>query len=103
MEKIKYKDFIGSIEFCKESNCFFGKILNISDLVSYESESLEFIEESFKKAVDDYLETCKELKKEPNKIYKEMMDSILNKFDKGKLQFSNLEDVIKRNGLSNNK
>lgn len=60
---LKYKDYIGSIEHSSEDRCFFGKILNIKDLVSYEGNTIEELEKSFKYMVNDYIETCKELSK----------------------------------------
>ena len=37
----------------------------------------------------------------PSKEYRNMMDNLLEKFDSGQLKFSNIDDVLKRNGVSN--
>ncbi len=50
----KYKEFEGSIEYSEEDNIFFGKILNIIDLVSYENNSIINLELSFQEAVEAY-------------------------------------------------
>lgn len=42
-----------------------GKILFIDDLVTYESATPATLREEFEAAVDDYLETCASLGKEP--------------------------------------
>lgn len=67
---IKYKEFYGSIEFSSEDDCFFGKVIGIDDLVTFEGSSVEELKKSFEEAVEDYIETCKELGKEANKSYK---------------------------------
>lgn len=67
---IEYKGYYGSVEFNAEDDVFFGKILGINDLVTFEGESTKGIKKAFADAVDDYLETCKELGKQPDKIYK---------------------------------
>ena len=67
---LEYKSYIGTIEFSADDNCFFGKIIGINDLVSFEGSSVEEIRTAFTEAVDDYLEMCAENGKEPDKSYK---------------------------------
>lgn len=67
---LEYKGYIGSVEFSSEDKVFFGKIIGIKDLVTFEGESVKELEDSFHEMVDDYLATCKELGKEPDKTYK---------------------------------
>lgn len=67
---LKHKNYYGSVEFSADDNTLYGKIIGINDLVTYEAESVNELKNSFKEAVEDYLETCKELEKEPNKFYK---------------------------------
>jgi len=69
METINYKGFTGSIEVSFKDKCIFGKILFINDLVTYEADSLSKLEEEFKDAVEDYLETCSDLGLEPHKSF----------------------------------
>ena len=65
-----YKGFYGSVEYSATDDCFFGKIIGISDLVTFEGISVENLKKAFKEAVDDYLIICKEAGKEPHKSYK---------------------------------
>lgn len=67
---LKHKNYFGSVEFSSEDNVLYGKILGINDLVSYEAESVQELKTAFIEAVEDYLETCNALGKEPNKFYK---------------------------------
>ena len=53
---LKYKGYRGSIEFSVEDNLYFGKVLNIDDLISYEGKTVEELEENFIEAIEDYLD-----------------------------------------------
>lgn len=37
----------------------------------------------------------------PSKEYTQMMDNLLNKFDNNTIAFSNIDEVLQRNGISN--
>jgi predicted HicB family RNase H-like nuclease len=66
---LRYKGFLGSIEISILDNCIHGKLLFIEDLITYEAESPAQIENEFKEAVDDYIETCKQFEREPLKPF----------------------------------
>jgi len=67
---IEYKGYIGSIEYSSEDKCFFGKLEMINDLVTFEATNAEELETNFHNAVDEYLQTCEELGREPQKTFK---------------------------------
>jgi|SRR5690606_34837948 len=67
---LEYKGYLGSVNFSAEDKVFYGKLEGISDLVNFEADNVKDLEAGFKEAVDDYLETCKELGKNPEKTYK---------------------------------
>ncbi len=67
---VKYKDFIGSVQFSAEDEVFYGKIEGVNDLVTFEGASVSDIKSSFQEAVEDYIELCAELGKDPQKSYK---------------------------------
>ena len=60
MEIMDYKGYTGSIEFSAEDNVYFGEIIGIRSLISYEGETAKELLEDFHGAVDDYLALCKE-------------------------------------------
>lgn len=62
-DTIKYKDFIGSVNFSEEDGVFYGKIGGINDLVSYEANSIDLLKSAFEEAVEDYLDICIEVGK----------------------------------------
>ncbi|WP_372404542.1 type II toxin-antitoxin system HicB family antitoxin [Acinetobacter piscicola] len=67
METMEYKAFQGSIETSYEDRIMFGKILFINDLIMYEGNSIDELEQSFHTAVDEYLEFCEKHEKQPDK------------------------------------
>lgn len=67
---ILYKNFIGSVHFSTDDDIFFGKIEGISDLVTFEGDTVQDIKKFFEEAVEDYIELCKSTGKEIYKSYK---------------------------------
>jgi predicted HicB family RNase H-like nuclease len=67
VEILKYKEFEGSAELDMKRNVCRGKILFIDDTVTYESALIQDLQNEFEEAVDDYIETCKQIGKEPQK------------------------------------
>lgn len=67
---MEYKGYVGSVEFSEEDSLFFGKVLGIRALVSYEGENAHDLVEDFHVAVDDYLSHCEAEGTEPEKAYK---------------------------------
>lgn len=60
-DTLKYKGYEGSIEYSTEDKVYHGKILNVKDLVDYNSETEDDIENQFHLAVDDYIDFKKEI------------------------------------------
>ena len=52
---MEYKNFTGSIEFSEDDNLFFGKVLGIRALLSYEGSTPGDLEQAFHRVVDDYI------------------------------------------------
>ena len=70
MSTMKYKGYIGSVEFSETDGCFFGKVLGIRALISYEGTSVNELTDDFRGAVDDYLALCEEMGTPPERAYK---------------------------------
>lgn len=65
-----YKGYFTNICYSAEDKVLHGKIEGIADLVTFECESLDGIENEFHNAVDDYIAFCEENGKSPEKTYK---------------------------------
>ena len=67
---MEYKGYVGSVEFSEEDALFYGKVLGIRALISYEGTNAAELVADFHGAVDDYLELCAQSGTEPEKAYK---------------------------------
>ena len=65
---MEYKNYIGSVEFSESDGMFFGKVMGIRALISYEGTTAKDLVENFHGAVDDYLELCEAAGKEPERV-----------------------------------
>jgi len=67
---LRYKDYIGSVEFSEEDALFHGKVIGVKSLISFEGDSVRAITEDFHTAVDEYLDFCAENGIKPEKSFK---------------------------------
>ena len=67
---LEHKGYTGTVEFNAEDEVFFGKLNGIRDVVSFEADSVFKLKKAFKDAVEDYIETCSKLGKDPDKEFK---------------------------------
>lgn len=67
---LEYKGYYAEVHFNAEDEVFHGKVIAINDLVNFEGSTVKELKKAFHEAVDDYLETCKEIGKDPDKTYK---------------------------------
>ncbi|HFK4600307.1 TPA: type II toxin-antitoxin system HicB family antitoxin [Citrobacter farmeri] len=64
---MKYKGYYGSSSISFEDGVMHGKLECINDLVTYEGATVAELRAAFEEAVDDYLATCEEIGKSPDK------------------------------------
>ena len=67
---MEYKNYVGSVEFSEADGVFFGKVMGIRALISYEGTTAKELVEDFHGAVDDYLSLCEESHTTPERAYK---------------------------------
>jgi predicted HicB family RNase H-like nuclease len=67
---LEFKGYAGSVEFSAEDHVFFGKIIGVRDVVTFEGTTVKELTKAFHEAVDTYLRTCESLGKEPDKEFK---------------------------------
>lgn len=53
IDTLEHKGRVGSIEFSREDDLLFGKILGVRGLYSYEGASVDELTEDFRRAVDE--------------------------------------------------
>lgn len=67
---MQYKGYVGSVEFSEEDGLFFGKVLGIRSVISYDGKNTQELVEDFHGAVDDYIAMCAAEGITPEKAYK---------------------------------
>ena len=60
-DQLQYKDFIGSVNFSANDQIYYGKIEGISDLVTFEGNTVQTLTLDFHQAVEDYIKDGKDL------------------------------------------
>ncbi len=62
-----YKGYSGQVEFDDEADILHGRVIDIQDVITFQGETVAEIRQAFHDSVDDYLEFCQELGREPEK------------------------------------
>jgi predicted HicB family RNase H-like nuclease len=66
---MEYKGYRASVSFDSEDDIFVGRVLGISDVIGFHGSSVKELKKAFKESVDDYLEHCKKIGKNPDKEF----------------------------------
>ena len=69
-DRLRHQNFIGSVHFSADDEIFYGRIEGITDLVTFEGESVQALKRAFEEAVEDYLNICEEVGKPAYKSFK---------------------------------
>lgn len=66
---MKYKGFLGHIEYDDEAKIFHGEIAGLKDVITFQGKSVEELERAFRDSVEDYLAWCCERGETPEKTF----------------------------------
>lgn len=55
MKQLKYKEYIGSVQFDDEEKLYYGKVLNTKGLISYEGNTYDELVDDFHEVIEEYL------------------------------------------------
>lgn len=69
MNAMHYKGYSARVEYDDDDEIFVGHLIGINDMVGFHADSVAELKAAFIGSVDDYLETCQKMGKEPNKPY----------------------------------
>ena len=64
---MNYKGYAARVEFDQDAGVLHGEVADITDVVTFEAESVHDLEREFHVSVDEYLEFCRELGREPER------------------------------------
>ena len=66
---IKYKGYIGVVDFDPEIDLFHGTVINTQDVITFYSASVTELREEMQKSLEIYFEACEEREKTPDKPF----------------------------------
>lgn len=67
---LEYRGYLGSAEVDVENDVLVGRLLFIEDVIGYSADSAATLRAAFEEAVDDYLASCIEDRREPDVPFK---------------------------------
>ena len=67
---IEYKGYHGVFVFDQSIDAFHGRVVGLQDVVTFQGQSLEELRREMAESVEDYLEFCAEVGKEPERPYR---------------------------------
>ncbi|SDB08940.1 Predicted nuclease of the RNAse H fold, HicB family [Desulfonatronum thiosulfatophilum] len=67
MNVMTYRGYTASMDFDPEDKIIVGRVLDISDIITFHAESVGEFESIFHSAIDDYLVACEQLGSLPEK------------------------------------
>jgi predicted HicB family RNase H-like nuclease len=65
--RLNHKGYIGAAAWDYEARVYFGHVIGMRHLITYEAETPSELEEAFRSSVDCYLELCEESGESPEK------------------------------------
>ncbi|SDA39612.1 type II toxin-antitoxin system HicB family antitoxin [Sinorhizobium sp. NFACC03] len=95
MKTVSYKGYQASVEY--EEGTLFVKVLHISDLLVAECDKASEAEGAARALIDDYLETCKELGRNPEPPFKGSFNVRMTPEQHRKVAMAAAEDGISLN------
>ena len=61
-----YRDYMAEVTYDDSIASFVGRVLNISDVLTFQGTSVARLERAFKDTIEDYLEWCMKRGEAPN-------------------------------------
>ena len=69
MNTVTYKGYIAQIEPDLEDGILVGRVINTRDIIGFHGKTVNEAIESFHAVIEEYLQDCRQKRKDPNKPY----------------------------------
>ena len=66
---MKYKNYEATVKFDEDVEIFYGEVINVRDVITFQGNSVTELKQAFEDSVEDYLEFCRERGEEPNQPF----------------------------------
>lgn len=67
---MEYRGYHAKVEYSPEDETFVGQVFGVADTLVFDGRSIEELQTMFHSSIDDYLELCREIGKEPDREYR---------------------------------
>lgn len=67
---LEYKGYHATITYDADDELFVGEVFGIADSLNFHGSSIEELKRTFAQSIDNYLDLCKQIGKEPEKEFK---------------------------------
>ena len=69
MNILSYKGYSARVDYDDADEIFFGKLAGITDGVGFHADTVAGLKAAFREAVEDYIDSCAKVGKDPQKPY----------------------------------
>lgn len=66
---LKHNGYQARVDFDADDRIFIGRIVGIDDIVTFHANTVDGLLEAFKESLEDYIETCAKVGKNPERSY----------------------------------
>lgn len=66
---LKYRGFLGQVEFDDQAELFYGEVINARDVITFQGTTAKSLKKAFIDSVNDYLALCNERNEEPERPF----------------------------------
>ena len=67
---LEYRGYHATVEFDADDNIFVGEVFGTTDSLNFHGSTVEELKKMFRQCVDNYLELCEKIGKEPDKEFR---------------------------------
>ena len=75
---MEYKGYVATVEFDEEAEIFHGEVVDLKDVITFQSDSVDGLKKEFQGSIDDYLDFCREREEETEKPFSGKLTLRLN-------------------------
>ena len=69
MNVLEYEGYSARVDLDPDDDCFVGRLAGINDVIGFHGSTIAELKAAFHEAVDDYIETCAQAGRKPDKAF----------------------------------
>lgn len=74
---LEYKGYHATVSYDADDELFVGEVFGVADSLSFHGSSIEQLKQMFANCIDNYLDVCNQVGKEPEKEFKGSFNVIM--------------------------